>query len=206
MDKNLLRLYFICGTENVEGNRPIDVIEEALASGVTMFQLREKGPDALSGDDLFAFASELKQLCDKYRVPFIINDDVNLAEKVGADGVHLGQNDQEASTLTPYFDDKIVGLSVGDEAEFNRSSIHNADYIGTGPVFSTPSKDDAGDAVGSRGLTAMRERIGNLPMVAVGGITSDNYKICLESGADGVSVISAIAGAENVKQAVNMFI
>lgn len=204
MDKSLLRLYFICGTENVEG-KPLNVIEEALAGGVTMFQLREKGPGGLSGDDLSAFASEIKQLCTEYNVPFIINDDAVLAEKIGADGVHLGQNDQDITTLTSYFDDKIVGLSVGNEREFDQSSIQKADYIGTGPVFSTPSKDDAGDVIGAQGLAAMRERIGDLPMVAVGGITHDNYTICLESGADGVSVVSAIAGASDVKQAVNMF-
>jgi len=201
MDRNALRLYFICGSRNA-GDRPLQVIEEALKHGVTMFQLREKGTDALVGAELFNFALDIKKLCRKYGVPFIINDAPDLAEKVGADGIHLGQDDMDTALLPSYFDDKIIGLSVRDRGELEQSDISKVDYIGTGPVFATGSKDDAGEAIGVEGLETMRELIGRLPMVAIGGITRENYRECLEYGADGVSLISAIAAEEDTKRAV----
>lgn len=205
MERNRLRLYFICGSNNVKGN-PIETIEEALKSGVTMFQLREKGVDSLKGEALFEFASEVKILCDKYDVPYIINDEPELAQRVGADGIHLGQDDMDVSLLSSYFDDKIIGLSVASQREFIESNLKQVDYVGTGPVFSTPSKADAGDAIGLEGLQKMRALIGGLPMVAIGGITPENYQECIENGADGISLISAIAGSEDVGNAVQKFL
>lgn len=205
MDRSRLRLYFICGSNNVEGN-PLLVIEAALKNGVTLFQLREKGEYALEGEALFDFASDIKVLCRKYNVPFIINDEPELAENVGADGIHLGQDDLDSSLLSPYFDDKIIGLSVADSRELEQSDLGKVDYIGTGPVFTTPSKDDAGEVIGIHGLEEMRNLTGDMPMVAIGGITPENYQECLEHGADGVSLISAIAGAQDVGRAVKRFL
>lgn len=205
MDRNMLRLYFICGSNNVK-EKPLEIIEAALKSGVTMFQLREKGDDSLKGEALLNFASDIKGLCQKYNVPFIINDEPELAEKVGADGIHLGQDDLDISLLSSYFDDKIIGLSVADKAELNKSNMENVDYIGTGPVFFTPSKSDAGEAIGIESLKEMRNLTGDLPMVAIGGITHENYHECLENGADGISLISAIAGADDVGKAVGKFL
>ncbi|MXQ50099.1 thiamine phosphate synthase [Salinicoccus hispanicus] len=205
MNPEDLRLYFICGSNNVQRDALL-VIEEALAHGVTMFQLREKGPGALEGEALTDFAAEIKHLCQKHSVPFIVNDDVPLAERVGADGIHLGQDDQKVTSLSSYFDDKIIGLSVRDHTELEQSDLSNVDYIGTGPVFPTHSKDDAGSTIGVEGLEAMRQQIGELPMVAIGGINSENFRSCLENGADGVSFISAIAQAENVGRAVKGFL
>ncbi|WP_237604674.1 thiamine phosphate synthase [Salinicoccus sp. ID82-1] len=200
-----LRLYFICGSSNVEGDT-LKVIEEALESGVTMFQLREKGQDALEGKALVNFAETIRSLCRKYNVPFIVNDDARLAERVGADGIHLGKDDQTVTSLSPYFDDKIIGLSVRDRYELDRSELSAVDYIGTGPVFPTHSKDDAGSTIGVEGLAEMRSRIKELPMVAIGGINTENFRSCLRNGADGVSFISAIAEAEDVGQAVRGFL
>ncbi len=205
MDRNILRLYFICGSNDVAGE-PLHVIEEALKHGVTMFQLREKGAGALEGEALFKFAMDIKRICRQYNVPYIINDDTMLAERVEADGIHLGQDDLDVSSLPPYFDDKIIGLSVGNKKELDDSNMDRVDYIGTGPVFLTSSKDDAGEVIGPEGLKIMRGLIGELPMVAIGGITEENYRECLNHGADGVSLISAIAGAEDVKKAVKSFL
>ena len=205
MDRDALRLYFICGSRNA-GDRPLHVIEESLKHGVTMFQLREKGANALAGEELFNFALDIKKLCRKYDVPFIINDEPDLAEKVGADGIHLGQDDMDIALLPPYFDDKIIGLSVRDRSELGQSDISKVDYIGTGPVFATGSKDDAGEAIGVEGLENMRRMIGTLPMVAIGGITRANYRECLDYGADGVSLISGIAAAKDTKRAVEGFL
>ncbi|MFC3388589.1 thiamine phosphate synthase [Salinicoccus sesuvii] len=205
MKRETLRLYFICGSNNVEGD-PLSVIESTLMHGVTMFQLREKGADALKGEALIDFATEIGSLCRKYNVPFIVNDDTVLAETVGADGIHLGQDDQQIASLSSYFDDKIIGLSVRDQIELEQSDVSNVDYIGTGPVFPTNSKDDAGSTIGVEGLKEMRSRIGELPMVAIGGINSENFSLCLENGADGVSLISAIAEAKDVGRTVVSFL
>ena len=150
MDRELLRLYFICGSEDAKGD-VIQTIREALEGGVTMFQLREKGVHPLEGEALVHFASDIKKVCREYGVPFIVNDDWKLAEAVGADGIHLGQDDMAVSDLPEYFDDKIIGLSVKDAAELEVSNLEKVDYIGTGPVFTTPSKADAGTAIGVEG-------------------------------------------------------
>lgn len=198
--KKQLKIYFI--TSSKDGLAPI---EEALKGGITMFQLREKGDHALYGDELLKFAMEVRRLTKKYHVPFIINDDVNLAMKVDADGIHIGQNDMKPEELPPFFDKKIVGLSIADKYELKNSNLTNVDYIGTGPVFITQSKDDAGKAINPGGLRMMREEIEDFPMVAIGGITHDNYKECLNNGADGVAVISAIAHAEDIKESIQKF-
>ncbi|WP_373446147.1 thiamine phosphate synthase [Salinicoccus bachuensis] len=205
MDRELLRLYFICGSEDAKGE-PLETIREALEGGVTIFQLREKGTHPLEGEALIRFASDIKAICKEHDVPFIVNDDWKLAEAVDADGIHLGQDDMAVSDLPEYFDDKIIGLSVRDAAELEVSSLEKVDYVGTGPVFTTPSKADAGAAIGIEGLVEMRRLIGDTPMVAIGGINETNYKACLDSGADGISLISAIAWAEDVKGAASGFL
>lgn len=206
MNKNDLRLYFIYGSDNGNTESSLYVIEQAIKNGVTSFQLREKGNDALTGKRLQDFAFSVKELTSRYDIPFIINDDVELAMTVNADGIHLGQDDMKPNELPAYFDDKIVGLSVRDEAELAGSNLENVDYIGSGTVFPTRSKEDAGEATGIAGLKVMREKIGNLPMVAIGGITQSNYKDCLKNGADGIAVISAISHADDIEQAVRTFL
>lgn len=203
--RSQLRLYFICGSQSPHKDT-LTMIEEALSSGVTMFQLREKGEGALSGDALKDFAEQVRILTRKYNVPLIINDNIRLAETIDADGIHLGQDDAGPKELPSFFNDKIIGLSVGDEEELNNSNLADVDYIGTGPVFPTSSKGDAGDAISPRGLNLMRRLTGDLPMVAIGGITHDNYHECLDSGADGIAVISAISHAGDIKSAVNNFL
>ena len=205
MDRELLRLYFICGSEDAGGDA-VQTIREALEGGATMFQLREKGQHPLEGDALVRFASDIKRVCKEYDVPFIVNDDWKLAEMVKADGIHLGQDDMAVSDLPGYFDDKIIGLSVRDRNELEVSNLEKVDYIGTGPVFTTSSKADAGTAIGVEGLVEMRRLIGDMPMVAIGGIDDKNYKSCLDSGADGISLISAIAWAEDVGAAASRFL
>ncbi|HIV81622.1 MAG TPA: thiamine phosphate synthase [Candidatus Salinicoccus merdavium] len=206
MNKSYLRLYFIYGTDNGDVQRSLDIIEQALQSGITLFQLREKGDGALAGKELKDFALTVQKMAARYDVPFIINDDVELAVAVQADGIHIGQDDMRPETLPDYFDDKIVGLSVRDESELAASNLGNVNYIGTGPVFPTLSKDDAGDATGVSGLKSMRDKIGTLPMVAIGGITESNYHECIENGADGIAVISAISEADDISRTVHKFL
>ncbi|WP_250130222.1 thiamine phosphate synthase [Jeotgalicoccus sp. WY2] len=144
---------------------------------------------------------EIKSLCRQYEVTFIINDDVKLAEEIEADGIHIGQDDMEPDMLPDYFNDKIIGLSVGSVKELEASSLDRVSYLGIGPVFSTLSKDDAGDAIGTNGLKQVVNRT-KLPTAAIGGITEQNYKSCLENNADGICVISAITKSDNIEQTV----
>lgn len=199
MNKDILRLYLIASSSSFE--HPLEDLETAFETGVTCFQLREKGAEKKSGDDLFKFAEDVKKLCRKYNVTFIVNDNIELAEKVGADGIHIGQGDTSPQNLPEYFNDKIIGLSVGNLAELGASDLGNVSYLGVGPVYSTLSKDDAGAAIGLSGLKEVADET-VLPVVAIGGITTANYKECLENGADGVSVISAITKSSNIKQSV----
>lgn len=206
MNKNDLRLYFIYGSGNGNTKHGLDIIEQSLQSGITLFQLREKGDGALTGKALEAFALSVRKLTAHFGVPFIINDDVELAMAVEADGIHIGQDDIRPEALPDYFDNKIVGLSVRDEIELAASNLGNVNYIGTGPVFPTLSKDDAGDATGVSGLKSMRDKIGDLPMVAIGGINENNYRECLENGADGIAVISAISDADDIDGTIRKFL
>lgn len=206
MNKRGLRLYFIYGSNRGDTAGSLEVIRQALAGGATMFQLREKGPGALEGPALLDFAMSVKSLTAAYGVPFIVNDDVDLAMETDADGIHIGQDDMNPADLPGWFDRKIIGLSVGNPVELARSDLRNVDYIGTGPVFPTQSKDDAGEAIGTAGLERMRKDIGSMPMVAIGGITRGNYKACLAAGADGIAVISAIAGADDATRAAEEFL
>lgn len=206
MNKDDLRLYFIYGSDGGDIKNSLDIIEQALQNGITLFQLREKGHAALIGKELKNFALSVQELTSRYDVPFIINDDVELALAVQADGIHIGQDDMGPEKLPVYFNDKIVGLSVRDKMELAASNLDNVDYIGTGPVFPTSSKDDAGEAIGVSGLRLMREKIKDLPMVAIGGITLHNYIHCLENGADGIAVISAISQSKNIGLSVRKFL
>lgn len=199
MNKEILRLYLIASSASFKN--PFEDLETAFKSGVTCFQLREKGPDIKTAGDLKEFALKVKDLCSKYEVPFIINDDVKLAEAVEADGIHIGQDDVNPDMLPAYFNDKIIGLSVGNVLELESSSLERVSYLGIGPVFSTLSKADAGNAIGIDVLKQIAKRT-KLPAAAIGGITEYNYKSCLENGADGICVISAITQSDNIEQTV----
>ncbi|CAD2079945.1 Thiamine-phosphate synthase [Jeotgalicoccus coquinae] len=199
MNKDILRLYLIASSASFKN--PLKDLETAFNAGVTCFQLREKGADIKRGQVLTDFAREVKKLCSRYNVTFIINDDVKLAEAVEADGIHIGQDDINPDMLPEYFNNKIIGLSVGNLTELKSSSLARVSYLGIGPVFSTLSKSDAGEAIGTDGL---RELVNHteLPTTAIGGITEKNYKECLKNGADGICVISAITGSDNIEQTV----
>lgn len=199
MNKEILRLYLIASSGSFKN--PLGDLETAFKSGVTCFQLREKGSAIKTGEDLKNFALKIKSLCRQYDVTFIINDDVKLAEEIEADGIHIGQDDMEPDMLPAYFNDKIIGLSIGSVKELESSSLDRVTYLGIGPVFSTLSKDDAGDAIGTDGLKQVANRT-KLPTAAIGGITEQNYKSCLENNADGICVISAITQSDNIEQTV----
>ena len=201
-NKELLKLYFICGTTTCLGKDLYTVVEDALKGGITLFQFREKGKGALEGKEKLELAIKLKNLCKKYNVPFIVNDDIELALEIDADGVHVGQDDLGADEIRKLMPNKIIGLSIGNEEELKQSKVEYVDYVGVGPVYVTQSKDDAGGAIGYEGLELMRKLLPQMPLVAIGGIQTQHIKDIMKTNVDGVSIISAISYSDNIEKTV----
>ena len=201
-NKELLKLYFICGTTTCVGKDLYTVVEDALKGGITLFQFREKGKGALEGKEKLELAIKLKNLCKKYNVPFIVNDDIELALEIDADGVHVGQDDLGVDEIRKLMPNKIIGLSIGNEEELKQSKVEYIDYVGVGPVYVTQSKDDAGGAIGYEGLELMRKLLPQMPLVAIGGIQTQHIKDVMKTNVDGVSIISAISYSDNIEKTV----
>ena len=205
-NKELLKLYFICGTTTCLGKDLYTVVEDALKGGITLFQFREKGEGALEGREKVELAIKLQELCKKYNVPFIVNDDIELALEIDADGVHVGQDDLDVDEIRKLMPDKIIGLSIGNEEELKQSKVEYVDYVGVGPVYVTQSKDDAGGAIGYEGLELMRRFLPQMPLVAIGGIQTQHIKDVMKTNVDGVSIISAISYSDNIEKTVREMI
>ena len=196
-DKNSLLLYAVTDRHWLDGKTLYEVVKESLDGGVTFVQLREK---TLDDDTFLEEAKELQKLCKEYNVPFVINDNVDIAIKMNADGVHVGQSDMEAGDVRAKLGpDKIVGVSAGTVEEAILAEKRGADYLGVGAVFPTGSKDDAID-VSFETLKAICEAV-SIPVIAIGGITQDNVKELAGSGICGIAVISAIYAKKDIKKA-----
>ncbi|MCY7789608.1 thiamine phosphate synthase [Bacillus haynesii] len=202
--KDLLSVYFIMGSNNT-GGEPLTVIEQALKGGVTLFQFREKGEGVLKAGDQKAFARQVQALCKQFNVPFIINDDVELALELDADGVHIGQDDDKAADVRARIGDKILGVSAHTLEEVLKAEKDGADYIGAGPVYPTETKRDTKAVQGVSLIQEIRRQGIGIPVVGIGGITVENCVPVIEAGADGISVISAISKAADPKQAAKAF-
>lgn len=204
VDKDQLRqslqLYLVLGSVNCQGD-PAAVVEEAILGGVTMVQLREKGRNALKGAAKVELARRIHDVCLRFGIPLIINDDVDLALAVDAEGVHIGQDDEPADQVRNRIGDKILGLSVHSIADAKRAEAVAADYFGAGPIYSTQSKDDAKEARGPEVIRELRRENVTLPLVGIGGITAERTKDVIGAGADGIALISAITGDEDPRQA-----
>ncbi|MEH7460517.1 thiamine phosphate synthase [Bacillus thuringiensis] len=192
----VLQVYFIMGSNNCRKD-PLQVMKEALDGGVTLFQYREKGDGALTGENRYAFAKQLQSLCKEYHVPFIVNDDVEFALALDADGVHVGQDDENIKIVREKMGDKIIGVSAHTIEEARFAIENGVDYLGVGPIFQTNTKKDARAVQGTAGLRVFRESGIEIPIVGIGGITTYNAASVVEAGADGVSVISAISLADS---------
>lgn len=172
-------------------------VEDALKGGVTFVQLREKH---ISDEEFIEEALVIKELCAKYRVPFVINDNVDVALKVDADGVHVGQSDMEAGNVRKILGkDKIIGVSAQNVAQAKLAMEKGADYLGVGAVFTTGSKADADD-VSHEELAAICGAV-NIPVIAIGGISERNVGELAGTGICGIAVISAIFGKEDIVKA-----
>lgn len=198
-----LRLYFVCGTTDTSDL--VATVKTALRCGVTCFQFREKGKDALYGDEKEAMAKALQRVCREANVPFIINDDVNLALSIDADGVHVGQDDVPAEWVREQLGpDKWLGVSVHTVEEAS-AALPFADYVGIGPIHETKSKLDAGHVRGTELIQQVRQQYPQLPIVGIGGILPEHVPSIISDGADGVAVISAIASAPDIATATRRF-
>ena len=192
---SMLRLYFVMGSANCAGRDPLDVLSQAIDGGVTFFQYREKGRGALRGRDALALGERLWKLCLDRGVPFIVNDDLELALALDADGLHVGQEDLAAETAREKIGGKWLGVSVSSVDEAVRAVQAGADYLGAGPIFDTRTKEDAKPGTGPILIRHIREAGIGLPVVGIGGITAANAAQGMEAGADGIAVISAISQA-----------
>lgn len=196
-DKKDLLLYAVTDRSWVGDSTLYHQVEEALKGGATFVQLREKD---MPEEEFLAEALEIQKLCRQYGVPFVIDDDVELARKVDADGVHVGQSDMEAGDVRAILgEDKILGVSAQTVEQAVLAQQRGADYLGVGAVFHTDSKADA-KPVSHETLKAICEAV-TIPVVAIGGIGRGNVKELAGSGICGVAVISAIFAAENIREA-----
>ena len=196
LDKDLL-LYAITDRHWLGEQTLHEQVQETLEGGATFIQLREK---ELDYDSFLEEAYDIQALCREYDVPFVINDNVELAVECDADGVHVGQSDMAAGDVRKMIGpDKILGVSAQTVEQAKLAEEKGADYLGVGAVFPTGSKDDA-DEVSHETLKEICEAV-SIPVVAIGGITIDNIPELAGSGICGISVISAIFASSDIKQA-----
>jgi len=193
-----MELYIVTDRKASRGRDHMSMVRAALDGGADVIQLRDKD---LSGRDLYALAREMASLVHASRARFIVNDRLDIALAAGADGVHLGQYDlpvAAARSLSP--PSFIIGASVGSVEEALAAERDGADYIALSPVFSTPTKDDAGPGHGLEVLREIKAAV-KLPVIAIGGVNAGNVTEVVAAGADGVAVISAVLGADDVEAA-----
>ena len=191
-----LKLYFIMGSQDVAGDvqAALDILRTALQDGITLFQWREKGAGSLYGNTAAyeQFARDCLALCRQYGVPFLVNDDVDLALQLDTEGVHIGQDDGDIAATRARIGDKILGVSAHSVAEVHSAEAAGADYVGLGPIYPTVSKADANAPTGLSWLEEARAAFPQLPIVAIGGINLARAPAVFAAGADGIAVISAI--------------
>jgi thiamine-phosphate pyrophosphorylase len=200
-----LSLYLVAGAPVVGARGLTDTVMQAVSGGVTMVQIRDpRGETRRLVEETYA----LKQLLKPQNVALIVNDRVDVVLAAGADGVHLGQDDMTPSDARRILgEDFLIGLSIGNPAEFaaSRDHLHAVDYLGVGPIRSTSTKSDAGSAIGIDGFRKVRE-LTRLPIVGIGGLGEDSVGPVIEAGAQGVAVVSAICGAEDATAAARNLI
>ena len=198
-----LRLYLVADGTAANRHRIPEMVERAVAGGVTLVQLREKTADTRT---FLQIAFKLKEILADWGVPLIVNDRVDIAWAVDADGVHIGQRDMPYKVAKRLLGaDKIIGLSVENMRQVEAANRLDVDYIGVSPVFLTPTKPDAKNAFGIEGLKKAVE-VTRHKAVAIGGIQVENASEIMQTGVDGISVVSAIVKAENPRSAAEALV
>ena len=197
IDKKTLRLYAVTDRTWLDGRTLYDDVEKALKGGVTLLQLREKN---MSTDDFINSAKEIKSLCEKYNVPLIINDNVDVAKAVNADGVHIGQNDMPTHEARKILGkNKIIGVTAKTVEQAQKAEKDGADYLGSGAIFGTTTKGDA-KKMDMQTLKSITSSV-NIPVVAIGGIDGDNVLQLKGTGIVGAAVVSGIFAQDDIETA-----
>lgn len=190
-------LYLVTDSELTKERGLYPCVAEALKGGVTLLQLREKNK---STKDFYDIALEIKKLAATHHIPLIINDRMDIALAVDADGLHIGQDDMPLTIARKFMgQDKLIGVSATTLEEAVQAQEEGADYVGVGAVFTTPSKKDA-KPVSLQELTRIKAAL-KIPVVAIGGINETNAEKLKPAGINGISVISAILGKQDIQQA-----
>ncbi|MEN6325536.1 MAG: thiamine phosphate synthase [Syntrophomonas sp.] len=196
-------LYLVSDRSLLGGRDLLQEIMKAVKGGVGVVQLREK--DA-SSREFYNLAVALKGELEGTGVPLIINDRLDIALAVNADGLHIGQDDLPFPVARRLLGaDKLIGLSVSSRTEAEAGARQGADYLGVGPLFATPTKPDAAMPTGINLLTELKKHI-SIPLVAIGGINLNNIAAIRESGADGVAVVSALMGSDDIEVAARRIV
>lgn len=195
-NKDMLLLYAVTDRAWTKEKSLYEQVEEALKGGASCIQLREKN---LSYKAFLNEAYAMGEMCRAYKVPFIINDNVQIAKKCGADGVHVGQHDMAAYDVRKIIGDKmLLGVSVQTVEQASSAVKNGADYLGVGAVFPTSTKDDA-DSVPFETLRAICDSV-DIPVVAIGGINKNNISLLRGSGIDGVALVSAVFASSDIRK------
>ena len=190
-------LYLVADSSFLAADTAETKLAEAIEGGVTIVQLRAKD---ISAAEFYNLALKMKMVTAYYNVPLIINDRVDIAMAVDADGIHTGQEDIPAKEVRKLAGaEKIIGISVSNIAESDKAELDGADYLGAGAMFPTKTKSDA-KYVSMKELREIKKRV-KIPVVAIGGINSENAEEILSAGVDGIAVVSAILGEEVIKDA-----
>lgn len=195
-------LYLLTDREMLVDTDIYTAVEESIKGGATLVQLREKDISTL---EFYNIASKVKEVTDKYNVPLIINDRIDIALSIDAAGVHLGQSDMPASIARSIIgNDKIIGISTSTVEQAREAEKEGADYVGVGAMFPTTTKDDA-SAVSVHCLKEIKDNI-SIPVVAIGGITNKNVNLLKGAKIDGVAVISDILAKKCIKEATEKIV
>ncbi len=200
-------LYLVTDRGLARGRSNLDIVTAAVRGGVTIVQLREKD---CSTRDFIEQAFSIKKFLQNRGIPLIINDRIDVAQAIEADGVHLGQTDMPLETAKSILGDTmIIGISAECLADAIAAEKGGADYLGVSPIYATPTKTDTAPALGLEGLKEICQAV-KLPLVGIGGLNRDNAAEIIRKGADGVAVVSAIVAADDpetasreLKQAIN---
>lgn len=196
-----LRVYFIVDPELCGGRAPEDVVRAAIAGGITLLQYRDKSNDF---PRILETAKRIQEIT-QWRVPFLINDHVEIAEVIDADGVHLGQGDMDAAEARRILGpDKIIGLTAFNAEQILAVDPAVVDYIGTGPVY--PTQTDKGKPVLGPERFEKLVKLSPVPVVGIGGITPQNASAVRDAGAAGVAMMRAISGSADPKEAAADFL
>lgn len=210
-EREMLKLYFVAGTQDCRhlSGSPTEnllaVLETALRNGITCYQFREKGIGSLQNEtEILDLAAKCRDLCHRFGVPFVLNNDVHMAVEIGADGVHIGQSDMPLLEAADVCAGRVfLGISNNSFDNIRSSvAVGCADYLAAGPIFPTRSKPDAKTPVGIDFVRRIHAEGIDCPLVSIGGITAVTAPQLRAAGADGIAVISAIAAAKDVASAV----